>query len=424
MLFILFLSSVICARISGGKVIGQDTTVINEENATLLCQLTETDDDLTRIIWKKKTRENPEESIFFVIRQGGKTEHKNGLKVQFIGNFAEKNGSIQLLGMRLLDEGIYTCTFNLYPSGPLETDINVTVFARPVVNVSGEAPVAGYLKVKLASCFASNARPGAEVMWRLGDLENFLMTETSDTMNPDGTITVVSYLLGVPLKHLNKKNIQCVVKHITQKEELVLDYTINIHYPPESVVIIPDSPKNAKEFRCIVDSNPEPTSYTWTREGTPYYEGNKLPMPKLSPDFNGLYICNASNKYGSSLGSLYINVHTESSTVCWGLFGFVICCAVLAVVVGVIFRYKQEWIQVLRHSSDERAQDSAGQPRQEDDRDDQDESGNPFSPVQLQTLFIYVDMNQNEFIVLIKLMLYTLIDVAQLKSCSSDIFYI
>lgn len=101
--------------------------------------------------------------------------------------------------------------------------------ARPVVNVSGEAPVAGYLKVKLASCFASNARPGAEVMWRLGDLENFLMTETSDTMNPDGTITVVSYLLGVPLKHLNKKNIQCVVKHITQKEELVLDYTINIH---------------------------------------------------------------------------------------------------------------------------------------------------------------------------------------------------
>uniref|UniRef100_A0A673G6S0 Ig-like domain-containing protein n=1 Tax=Sinocyclocheilus rhinocerous TaxID=307959 RepID=A0A673G6S0_9TELE len=114
------------------KVIGHDTTVIYGENATLLCQLTETDDDLTRIIWKKKTREKPEEDAFFVIRQGGKTEQRNGLedRVQFIGNFAKKNGSIQLLRMRLLDEGIYTCTFNLYPSGPLETDINVTVFGK------------------------------------------------------------------------------------------------------------------------------------------------------------------------------------------------------------------------------------------------------------------------------------------------------
>uniref|UniRef100_A0A672L1P2 Ig-like domain-containing protein n=1 Tax=Sinocyclocheilus grahami TaxID=75366 RepID=A0A672L1P2_SINGR len=121
----------------GGKVIGHDTTVIYGENATLLCQLTETDDDLTRIIWKKKTREKLEESVFFVIRQGGKTEHKNGLedRVQFIGNFAEKNGSIQLFRMRLLDEGIYTCTFNLYPSGPLETDINVTVFGKMLFKI-------------------------------------------------------------------------------------------------------------------------------------------------------------------------------------------------------------------------------------------------------------------------------------------------
>ncbi|XP_052461445.1 nectin-1-like [Carassius gibelio] len=367
MLLVLFLSPVICVRISDGKVIGQDTTVIYGENATLLCHLTETDDDLTRIIWKKKTRENPEETPFFVIRPGGKTEHKDGLmnRVQFIGNFAEKNGSIQLLRMRLLDEGIYTCTFSLFPSGPLETDINVIVFARPEVNIRGEAPVAGYLEVKLASCFASNARPEAEVMWRLGDLENSLRTETNHTINPDGTVTVVSYLRGVPLKHLNKKNIQCVVKHNTQKDELVLDYTINIHYPPESVVIIPDSPKNAKEFRCIVDSNPEPTSYMWTRESTYYYEGNKLPVPKLSPDINGLYICNASNQYGSSLGSLFISVHTESSTVCWGLFGFVICCAVLVVVV-VIFRYKREWIGVPQNSTDQETQDSREQQRQED----------------------------------------------------------
>ncbi|CAM4606010.1 unnamed protein product [Leuciscus chuanchicus] len=199
-------------------------------------------------------------------------------------------------------------------------------------------------------------------MWRLGDLENSLRTETNHTVHPNGTITVVSYLLGVPFKHLNKKNIQCEVKHNTLTEDLVINYTINIHYPPESVVIIPDSLTNAKEFKCIVDSNPEPTIYTWTRENksTLYYKDNKLPVPKLSPDFNGLYICHASNQYGSSAGSLYVNVHTESSTVCWGLFGSLITSALLGAV-GVIFKTKREWIQVPRcvNSNDEE-QDSGG----------------------------------------------------------------
>lgn len=118
----------------GVKVIGHGTTAIYGENATLFCQLTETEDQLTRIIWKKRTRENPVEMFFFSIRAGGKTEHSNGLgdRVQFIGNFAEKNGSIQLLRMRLLDEGIYTCIFNLISSGPFETNINATVFGMLV----------------------------------------------------------------------------------------------------------------------------------------------------------------------------------------------------------------------------------------------------------------------------------------------------
>ncbi|XDV30893.1 hypothetical protein PO909_033720, partial [Leuciscus waleckii] len=123
---------VLCAffSVKGVKVIGHDTTVIYGENATLLCQLTETDESITRIIWMKKTRENPKEDIFFAIRPDGKTEHQNGLgdRVQFIGNVAEKNGSIQLLRMRLLDDGIYTCVFNLFPSGAFKTFIDATVF--------------------------------------------------------------------------------------------------------------------------------------------------------------------------------------------------------------------------------------------------------------------------------------------------------
>lgn len=106
---------------------------------------------------------------------------------------------------------------------------SISNLVRPVVNLKGEAPVAGYLNATLVSCFASNALPAAAVTWRFGDLENSLRTETNHTVHPNGTITVVSYLLGVPFKHLNKKNVQCVVKHNTLREDLVLNYTINIH---------------------------------------------------------------------------------------------------------------------------------------------------------------------------------------------------
>ncbi|XP_051999197.1 nectin-3 isoform X2 [Xyrauchen texanus] len=336
-LFFIFFN---CISIAGVKVIGHDTAVIYGESAFLLSQLTESKDDLARIIWQKKTREDPKEKTFFNIRSDGKTEHVNGLghRVKFIGNTAEKNGSIQLQEMRLLDEGIYTCIFVLYPSGTFETNINVTVLVPPVVNILKESPVAGRLEVTLSSCFASNARPAAEVFWRLGALNiSGMRTETNHTVHPNGTVTVVSILLGVPVKHLNEMKVQCVVKHNSMTEEI--DSTISIHYPPESVIIVPDfSLTEGKVFLCKVDCNPIPT-YIWTskeNKSSPNYEDSKLLIPKLSSDFNGLYICKASNKYGSSSGSLYLHVHTESSTssACWVLFGItVFICSVLGIVV-------------------------------------------------------------------------------------------
>lgn len=98
----------------------------------MFCHLTETEENLTRIVWQKQTRGNPELHTFFIIHKDGKTEHKNDLqdKLEFIGNFKERNGSIRLLGMSLLDDGIYTCIFNTFPSGQVLTNINVTVHGK------------------------------------------------------------------------------------------------------------------------------------------------------------------------------------------------------------------------------------------------------------------------------------------------------
>lgn len=100
----------------------------------------------------------------------------------------------------------------------------------PLVSVDGKAHVSDDSEVTLASCFASNARPAADVMWRLGDLKDSLRIKSDSMVHPDGTFTVVSHLLGAPLKHLNQKKIQCVVTHSTQRTmEYKVDYVINVH---------------------------------------------------------------------------------------------------------------------------------------------------------------------------------------------------
>lgn len=100
----------------------------------------------------------------------------------------------------------------------------------PLVTVDGKAHVSDDSEVTLASCFASKSQPAADVMWRLGDLNDSLMTKTNYMLHPDGTFTVVSHLLGAPLRHLNQKTIQCVVTHSTQRtKEYEVDYVINVH---------------------------------------------------------------------------------------------------------------------------------------------------------------------------------------------------
>ncbi|XP_067266468.1 nectin-3 [Chanodichthys erythropterus] len=335
-LFLIYLSFF---RIAGVKIFGHDTTVVKEGSGTLFCHLTETEENLTHIIWQKQTRGNPEQETFFIIHKDGETELKNDIqdKVKFIGSIKEKNGSIQLLRASLLDDGIYTCIFSTFTSRQIQTNINVTVLVPPVGNVSGSTRVSDHYEVTLASCEASSARPAAEVLWRLGALSDSLRTETSITQHSDGTFTVVTRVLGAPSKHLNQRKIQCVVKHSTLTKELELDHVLNVHYPPELVVIIPDDSKEAEEYHCLVDCNPTPTSYIWIKVNgsTPHSEGNKLFIPKSSSNFTGVYICTASNEYGKASGVLYVG-NTGSTDVCWDLFGFIFNCAMLVITVVCI----------------------------------------------------------------------------------------
>ncbi|XP_036426349.1 nectin-4-like [Colossoma macropomum] len=313
-----------CCRIKAIRVIGRSTTVIVGDNARMFCQLIEANEKLTRITWQKRTRQTLTNKNFFVITPEGKTENINGLgdRTEFIGNTQEIIGSILLRNVLLLDEGVYTCIFNIFPSGPFETEIHLNVQVPPVVDVTTDViPVVGESEVTLATCTAAKAQPAAVVSWSLGALSDSVKVQTNISPEPDGSFTVQSYLIGVASKDLNQQKVQCLVNHTSLNKELILDHTLVIHYPPGVVYIRSVVSTTSQEFQCVADANPQPT-FTWSRANKPlssYVDADRLIIP-LTSDSNGLYMCNASNQYGNGTGTLYVHIFRECTTVCWMLF--------------------------------------------------------------------------------------------------------
>ncbi|XP_036426455.1 nectin-3-like isoform X2 [Colossoma macropomum] len=198
-------------------------------------------------------------------------------------------------------------------------------------------PVVGKSEVILAMCTAAKAQPAADVSWSLGALSDSVKVQTNVSTDPDGSYTVTSYLISVASKDLNQQKVQCLVNHTSLNEVLRLDYTLIIHYPPQVVYIISvNVPTASQEFQCVVDANPQPANFTWSRVNktlSSHVDADRLIIP-LTSDNNGVYICNVSNQYGNGAGTLYVQVSRESTTVCWGLFTFLLLGFIAACLMG------------------------------------------------------------------------------------------
>ncbi|XP_041731114.2 nectin-3-like isoform X3 [Coregonus clupeaformis] len=320
------------------QVIGGSRTVVQGEDVDLSCRLIESTEDLEQITWQKSTLEETQNHNFMLIYPNGVTKFiaLNGLtgRVQFIGNPSENLGSIRITAARLLDEGTFTCIFSVFPSGAYYTEIPLTVIVPPVVSVTVDVPpVIGENEVVLATCVAAGAKPQAEVKWKTGTFGSLLRTVTNSTKHANGTTTVLSHLLGVPTRAANQQQVQCVVNQSALTTESSYNYTINIHYPPQSVNITLSEASKATVLLCVADGNPQP-NYTWSRVGRPgssvRAEGDILHLLSLSSELNGLYVCEASNPYGRATGSLYVHTSSETSAACWVLLIVILCLIVTA----------------------------------------------------------------------------------------------
>ncbi|XP_076731163.1 nectin-3 isoform X1 [Maylandia zebra] len=327
------------------QVIGGNVTVVQGGTAILPCHVIDTNDDLTQITWQRKTREKPHNDNFLTIlpREGVQFVNGGDDRFKYIGNFNNKNGTLQLSNVALKDEGSYTCIFTLFPSGNQKTEIPLNLLVPPFTNVKDNLPTLGTEEVLFATCTAAGSKPPAEVRWLTGALGDKVRMTTNSTQYDNDTTTTVSSLFGVPTREINGHQVQCVISGDSLSKEEVLPFNIQVYFSPTEVnirVITQDS------FECVTEANPS-ANFIWSRSGQTLLQssikvdGAELQLLSLTSDLNGLYQCEASNAYGSKHGQLYVHVASGACSAVWALVGVLFFLNVVVAAIWYLNKSRQ-----------------------------------------------------------------------------------
>ncbi|XP_076602404.1 nectin-1 isoform X2 [Chaetodon auriga] len=339
---VLLVSLIVSTVVEALEVTGGNMTVALGETAVLPCKLTGTSEPITQISWQRVTRGRPQKENFLTIipKDGLKPVNGHVGRFTFIGSISSNDGSLQLASVELMDEGIYTCIFTLFPSGNHGADILLNLLVPPISSLKGNLLALGSEEVDLVTCTAAGSRPPAQVRWLTGTLAGKVRITNSSTEHPNGTTTTVSSLFGVPTREMNQHVVRCVVTNAALSKEETLAFTIQVYFSPLEVSIR----QQAKDsFECVTEANPR-ASFTWNRSDNSWPQSARadaatLRFVSMASDLNGLYQCEASNSYGTKRGHLYVHVTSGGCTACW----IVLCLLLLALSAGtaaVMFLYK------------------------------------------------------------------------------------
>ncbi|XP_072872398.1 poliovirus receptor isoform X5 [Chlorocebus sabaeus] len=187
-----------------------------------------------------------------------------------------RDASLRMFGLRVEDEGNYTCLFVTFPQGSRSVDIWLRVLAKPQNTAEVQKVQLTGKPVPVARCVSTGGRPPAHITWHsdLGGMPN-----TSQAPGfLSGTVTVTSLWILVPSSQVDGKSVTCKVEHESFEKPQLLTVNLTVYYPPEVSISGYDNnwylSQNEATLTCDARSNPEPTGYNWSTDRvSPHYPG-------------------------------------------------------------------------------------------------------------------------------------------------------
>nr|XP_032820335.1 basal cell adhesion molecule-like [Petromyzon marinus]XP_032820336.1 basal cell adhesion molecule-like [Petromyzon marinus] len=231
-------------------------------------------------------------------------------------------------GAGLQDERTFVCQITDSAGERGTGAASVRVFSLGDLEITANPePIALNNKTALlATCRTKNSYPQLQIGWYKNGIELKSLTAMSMSLQANGLYTLSSKLVYVVTRPDHGATYHCAVSYRADAEAKSIQsdgVKINLHYPPDSVVLSVALPTVAiKErddvvLKCTTDANPPP-NYSFYRvfaddrvEVPGAVRGGLLVLRGVSADMNGLYVCraNATGKCtGHSATSSHINV--------------------------------------------------------------------------------------------------------------------
>lgn len=272
---------------------------------------------ITQVTWQKVTNGTKQNVAIYNPAMGVSILPPYKERVTF-RNPSFKDGTIQLSRLELEDEGVYICEFATFPTGNRESQLNLTVLAKPTNRMEGTtrpliAKSGRTEKILVATCISSNGKPPSTVTW---DTKLKGEAEFQEIRNSNGTFTVISRYRLVPSREAHRQQLMCVVNY--QLDRFTDSITLNVQYEPEVTIEGFDGNwfLNRKDVKliCKSDANPPAHTYEWklpngTLPGSVEIQNNTIYFKgPVSYSVAGTYICEASNAIGTRSGLVEVNV--------------------------------------------------------------------------------------------------------------------
>uniref|UniRef100_A0A671V5C2 Cell adhesion molecule 3 n=1 Tax=Sparus aurata TaxID=8175 RepID=A0A671V5C2_SPAAU len=286
-----------------------DETVSVGGTVTLTCRVAESDN--SSLQWSNTAQQ----TLYF-----GEKRALRDTRIQ-LHRSTSTELSITIAEVQLSDEGEYTCSIFTMPVRTARATVTVLgVPGKP--QISGfENPVTEGGEVTL-TCTSTGSKPPAKLHWYRGDQELEGRPNVVESNPDDPTYNVSSELTLEVSRDDDNALITCAVDHPSlepgdkrSEQSLRVLYSPKVSIRPES-----DLPREGEKFhlQCLGNSNPEPTSYTWEKEGglppLAKVDGAFLRFERLNKSDNGVYLCRAENDIGQDQGEYPLQVQAAENT--------------------------------------------------------------------------------------------------------------
>ncbi|XP_059693524.1 nectin-3 isoform X4 [Haemorhous mexicanus] len=337
-----------CCSALAGPVVDPHVTAIWGKKVALKC-IIDVNETITQVSWEKIYGKSSQTIAVHHPEYGISIQGEYQGRVAF-KNYSLTDATIILKNVSFSDAGEYVCKAVTFPLGNTQSSTTVTVLVEPVVSLKkGPNPlIDGANRTVAATCTAATGKPAAQIDWEggLGEMES------TSTLFPNETVTVVSHYVIVPTRFARGRHITCVVRHPAFEKEIRYPYVLDIQYAPEVSVTGYDGNwfigRGNVQLKCNADANPLPMDFMWTRMDGQWPEGllavnNTLQFSSpLTYNYTGTYICKVTNALGQKSDQKTIYIldmpfkQTSSVAVAGAVIGAVLALFIITIFVTVL----------------------------------------------------------------------------------------